>query len=302
MTVGAALQVMLANTRLQPVVMGDGAVVLTTERPKPGATQEPSEGATAQTRGTAAFEGRVIRPDGTPAAGASIDVLGSSDSAATTDSGRFVLHNLAPGSHTLLIRQMGFRPALVSITMTDVQSNTLSITLVRAVPVLPTVVTTSDVQAAYQSAGLSQRMRAGLGQFLTYDQIEQRQARKLSELLEVACAESKYSNTREGSKRLWAALAARGAASHSWSMACPRTCAIARTRSAQTPTGRCRQHDRSVGCRRDRGYIAQQKDQPAWKAAATPVTMPDPGQLFATGVRQPLGTLPISAPSDASWS
>ena len=183
-TVGAALQVMLANTRLQPVVMGDGAVVLTTERPKPGATQEPSEGATAQTRGTAAFEGRVIRPDGTPAAGASIDVLGSSDSAATTDSGRFVLHNLAPGSHTLLIRQMGFRPALVSITMTDVQSNTLSITLVRAVPVLPTVVTTSDVQAAYQSAGLSQRMRAGLGQFLTYDQIEQRQARKLSELLE----------------------------------------------------------------------------------------------------------------------
>lgn len=54
----------------------------------------------------------------------------------------------------------------------------------RAVPVLPTVTTTALERAAYHSVGLDERMKAGIGQFLTYDQIQERHATRLSQLID----------------------------------------------------------------------------------------------------------------------
>jgi hypothetical protein len=51
------------------------------------------------------------------------------------------------------------------------------------IPVLATVTTTASRRTAANEVGLTRRMRAGVGQFLTPEQIEHRRATKLSQLL-----------------------------------------------------------------------------------------------------------------------
>jgi hypothetical protein len=182
--VAAALKVVLTNTALQPIAMPDGAIVLTTHLRRQDETPESSRMASGGEQSTGAVNGRVVQSDGTPVSGATVGLLSSADSSATSDSGRFVLRNVAPGAHTLWVRRLGFRPTLVDVTVSAVRPQQVRVTLDRAVPVLATVVTTSEVEAAYRRVGLDQRMRSGLGQFLTYDQIQKRHARKLSELLQ----------------------------------------------------------------------------------------------------------------------
>ncbi len=55
--------------------------------------------------------------------------------------------------------------------------------MMRFVPVLPTVTTTAEERAAYRSVGFDQRMKAGMGQFLTYDQIVRKQASYFTDVL-----------------------------------------------------------------------------------------------------------------------
>jgi hypothetical protein len=179
-SVAAALQVVLVNTGLRPIVMPDGGVVLTTRGP-PQNTSRDSSGLVAAGQ---AIRGRVVRADGTPVKGATVALLGSADSTTTSDSGYFALRNIKPGEHMLVASGVGFLPVRMAVTVAAVSFTSVTVTMAPVIPVLSTVLTTAQKQSAYESVGFDRRMRAGVGQFLTFDQIEKRQAQKLSELLE----------------------------------------------------------------------------------------------------------------------
>jgi hypothetical protein len=145
---------------------------------KPPATPAGTSGAPATV-----LTGRVVDGSGSPVAGATVGLIGLRDTVITSDSGRFTLAG-SPGPRMLLARRLGFEAVRVPVTIVRDRSRDVTITLVRSVPVLPTVTTTAQERSAYRAIGLDKRMRAGLGQYLTYDQIERRQATSLSQLLQ----------------------------------------------------------------------------------------------------------------------
>jgi len=132
----------------------------------------------------ATLAGRVIDTDGTPIAQAVVALVGTADSTATSDDGRFAVHNAPPGAYMVSIRRLGFRPERFAATLALGQTRDATIILSRFVPVLPTVTTTASERAAYRAVGFDQRMRAGQGQFLTYDQIVHKQATEFTQLLQ----------------------------------------------------------------------------------------------------------------------
>ena len=132
---------------------------------------------------TASLTGRVLRGDSTPVAGAVVTVFGASDSALTGADGRFALHGVPAGAHVVIVRRLGFSAKRFAMTLTPGVAADVTITMTPFVPVLPTVTTTAEERAGYRSVGLDQRMRMGVGQFLTYDQIVRKQPEYFTDLL-----------------------------------------------------------------------------------------------------------------------
>ncbi len=151
------------------------------------------------------LSGRVVQPDGTPVAGATVGVSGMRDTTTTSDSGTFVFAGVSPGPHMLAVRRLGFDPTRTAVTVSRDHASPMTITIVRSVRVLPTVVTTAE-KRGYKEVGLDRRMKAGAGQYLTYQQIERRQATKLSQLLngmrgiQVRQAPKNFNSTVEGTR------------------------------------------------------------------------------------------------------
>lgn len=156
--------------------------------PSPSATTAMVVAPPASTASNAAetpatlVTGRVLEADGTPVVGATVGFIGFRDTVTTSDSGRFTLPGHTPGARMLVARRLGFTVAHVPVTVVRDRTRTVRITLARSVHVLPTVTTTA-VARAYHDVGLDRRMRAGVGQFVTYAQIQRRQATKFSQLL-----------------------------------------------------------------------------------------------------------------------
>jgi hypothetical protein len=179
----------------QTAVEDDRLLDFAFEHRAPG-QQGPSESAAARSATSAsgvaggsapgrmpALVGRVVQSDGTPVVGATVALIGTHDTVSTSDSGGFAFADAPQGAHMLSVRQLGFASARIPVTIARDRPRPVTVTLVRAIPVLPTVVTAAQMHAAMQEVGLDQRMRAGQGQYLTYDQIQRRQANKLSQLL-----------------------------------------------------------------------------------------------------------------------
>ena len=72
----------------------------------------------------------------------------------------------------------------VAVTLSSGRTRTMTITVAQHVPTLPAVVTTAHYPPGYAEVGLDKRMLAGNGQFITLDQIEHRQALKITDLLQ----------------------------------------------------------------------------------------------------------------------
>ena len=128
--------------------------------------------------------GRVVQGDGAPVAGAVVSVVGASDSALTASDGHFELHWLPFGAHMVTVRRLGFAMKRFALTIAPGVTPDVAITMTRFVPVLPTVTTTAEERAAYRSVGFDTRMKAGIGQFLTYEQITKKQPGQLTDLLQ----------------------------------------------------------------------------------------------------------------------
>jgi hypothetical protein len=134
-------------------------------------------------RGMSTVSGRVEDENGSPVSHAAVTMVGSGDSALTDENGRFVLH-VASGAYILAIRRLGLRAERFAVSLASGEERDVTIVESRTVPVLPTVTTTAQERAAYRGVGFEQRMKIGIGQFLTFEQIQQRHATRLSQLLD----------------------------------------------------------------------------------------------------------------------
>ena len=81
------------------------------------------------------------------------------------------------------IRRLGYRPERIAVALSAGRPREVAITLTRLVPVLSTVTTTAAERSAYRDVGFQQRLQAGIGEFLTYEQIQQKHAPQFTELL-----------------------------------------------------------------------------------------------------------------------
>jgi hypothetical protein len=105
----------------------------------------------------------------------------------------------------LVARRLGFEATRRAVTVSRERSSPVTITMLRSVPVLPTVVTTAE-KRGYHEVGLDRRMKAGVGQYMTYDQIQRRDATNLSQLLkgmrgiEIRQDAKNFNSTVEGTR------------------------------------------------------------------------------------------------------
>ena len=134
-------------------------------------------------RGNGMLIGHVSERTGAPIPGAVVQLLGTASMATTDDTGHFVLDTRALGAFMVGVRRLGFQSERLAVTLAPGRPSVLAVTLARLVPVLPTVMTTAAERSAYREVGFEQRLQAGIGQFLTYDQILQKNAPQFSELL-----------------------------------------------------------------------------------------------------------------------
>lgn len=105
--------------------------------------------------------------DSTPVIGAQVR-LPADDRAAVSDSlGRFRVAGLAPGTHALVVRRIGFAPASAVITVGAMESLYVSVILDERSQQLETVVTRAD-RAAFTAARqeFEQRRKIGVGNFV----------------------------------------------------------------------------------------------------------------------------------------
>jgi hypothetical protein len=145
--------------------------------------ETPSRSRDTIPSGRAGFVGRVTDSAGTPVAQAVVLLVGTTDSAVTNDDGYFAVRNLIPGAYLVSVGRIGFRPERFATTLAAGHAREATIVVTRFVPVLETVTTTARERSAYRAVGFDQRMKIGIGQFLTYDQIVRRQPICLSDML-----------------------------------------------------------------------------------------------------------------------
>lgn len=149
-----------------------------------GRTASATRTATRGTDSSGWITGRVIEGDDTPIVGATVSVLGAPDSVLTGADGRFALPRVPLGAHMVKVQRLGFAAKRFALTIAADVRPDVTVTMTRFVPVLPTVTTTAEERMGYHSVGFDRRMQAGIGQFLTYDQIVAKHATTFTQLLQ----------------------------------------------------------------------------------------------------------------------
>lgn len=121
----------------------------------------------------AAVSGTVRRPDGRPAAGASVLVLGLDARATTDDAGRFALGGLPAGTYAVEARALGFQPATAVVALSPRRAASADVALGARVTTLETVrvLGAGSRTLRAQQEFLSRMEHGAAGRFVTPPQI-----------------------------------------------------------------------------------------------------------------------------------
>jgi hypothetical protein len=132
--------------------------------------------------GQAMVSGRVVDQKGNALSGASISVEGAAPTTVTTDSGHYTLRGLPNGTQALEVRKLGFAPARVTVDLSNHTPRTQDVKLSAAPPQLATVVVEGKMDKGLRDVGFTGRKQAGIGHFVTADQIAERGAIRLTDI------------------------------------------------------------------------------------------------------------------------
>ena len=134
-------------------------------------------------RGTAVVLGRIVDDKGKPVAHADVSLAGSRLKTVTGDSGTFALRDLPAGSQTIEVRKLGFGATDTALMLSSKSPVQFDMTLHTAPVTLSTVNVNALREAALVRVGFEDRKKHGLGHYLTEEQVKNRGAVQLSDLM-----------------------------------------------------------------------------------------------------------------------
>lgn len=133
--------------------------------------------------GNATVSGRVLLEGSPTNAGSRVEVVGTDVVALTNEKGEFTLRNLPSGSHVLLARHLGFGAETVPVDLSSRAPQRVTIKLPKFVAVIDPVVVTARRVASLEKVGFTQRQKAGMGYYLTPEQIQRMNPNRLTDVL-----------------------------------------------------------------------------------------------------------------------
>ena len=164
-----------------------GAVGLELPDPLPHVSSVPgTPNTTVGRKGNAVLTGTVLDPSGMPLSRARVSVAGDTAATLSDGAGRFTLHNLRSGTHTVAVRRLGFEPAEVAVTLHARAPTDVIVKLGEFVAVLDTVRINATRERALDRVGFTRRKQIGTGYYMSPEQISNRVSDDLPTLLSMA--------------------------------------------------------------------------------------------------------------------
>jgi outer membrane receptor for ferrienterochelin and colicins len=120
-----------------------------------------------------------------PLAGADVSFAGSGVQGVTDASGRIRFVNAPAGRFVMIVRSIGYRPATHVVEIANDDTLHLAFTLEPTTQTLGTVVVT-ERSISKRLEEFEQRRKAGIGQFFTHQDIEDRHATTIADVLRTA--------------------------------------------------------------------------------------------------------------------
>ena len=149
-----------------------------------GARKTVAQGDTARRlRGPARLTGKVVNAAGAPVANARIDVSGTGAAPLRRDDGTVGFADLPSGTQALVVRQLGFEPVEMAVELSGKAPRQVTVTMSKPARVLdPVAVVAEKSKDGLDQVGYAQRKKNGFGYFMGPDEIQQRQATRMTDL------------------------------------------------------------------------------------------------------------------------
>jgi hypothetical protein len=134
-------------------------------------------------KGPARLTGRVVNAAGAPVANARVDVTGTGNATLSREDGSFGFADLPSGTQALVVRQLGFEPVEVAVELSGKAPKQVTVTMSKPARVLdPVAVVAEKSKDGLDQVGFAQRKKNGFGYFMGPDEIQQRQATRMTDL------------------------------------------------------------------------------------------------------------------------
>ncbi len=133
--------------------------------------------------GNATVSGRVVLEGAASNAGSRVEVVGAEQVVLTNDNGEFTITKLPSGSQVLLARHLGFGAQTVAVDLNSRVPQRVTMKLPKFVAMIEPVVVNARRAANLDRVGFSQRQKMGQGFYLGPDQLKDRHAQFLTDIL-----------------------------------------------------------------------------------------------------------------------
>ena len=134
-------------------------------------------------KGPARLTGKVVNAAGAPVANARVDVSGTGNATLSREDGSFGFADLPSGTQALVVRQLGFEPVEVAVELSGKAPRQVTVTMSKPARVLdPVAVVAEKSKDGLDQVGFGQRKKNGFGYFMGPDEIQQRQATRMTDL------------------------------------------------------------------------------------------------------------------------
>lgn len=133
--------------------------------------------------GPARLTGRVINAAGAPVANARVDVTGTGAATLTRADGTFGFTDLPSGTQALVVRQLGFEPVETPVELSGRVPKQVTVRMTKAAQVLAAVpIKAEQSKDGLDQVGWARRKKNGFGYFMGPEDIQQRQATRMTDL------------------------------------------------------------------------------------------------------------------------
>ena len=167
------------SLRIGTTVVADAPSTDTTHRTT-GAAKDTTP---PRLRGPARLTGKVINAAGAPVANARVDVSGTGAATLSREDGTFGFTDLPSGTQALVVRQLGFEPVEVPVELSGRAPRQVTVTMSKPARVLdPVAVVAERSKDGLDQVGFARRQKIGFGYFMGPEDIQQRQATRMTDL------------------------------------------------------------------------------------------------------------------------